>query len=49
MSKNVFQVDPRYNPNFQSRITSRTPLAKGVKIAKFLGGWRSNHTFSYKG
>ena len=47
MSKKVFQVDPRYNPNFQSSITSKTPLAKGVKIAKFLGGYGDQITLSH--
>ena len=40
-SKNVstdFFVDPKYNPVFQDAITSRTKLAPGIPMAKFLGG-----------
>ena len=30
--------DPVYNPNFKDVINSKTKLAKGITIAKFLGG-----------
>tara|TARA_B100000282_G_scaffold8193_1_gene5781 strand:- start:3229 stop:5229 length:2001 start_codon:yes stop_codon:yes gene_type:complete len=33
-----FFVDPKYNPVFQDIITSRTKLAPGIPMAKFLGG-----------
>ena len=33
-----FFVDPKFNPVFQSEITSRTRLAPGITMAKFLGG-----------
>ena len=32
-------VDPVYNPEFTGKITSNTPLARGVKLARFLGGY----------
>ena len=34
----IFLVDPVYNPNFQSTISSSTKLAPGITCAKFLGG-----------
>jgi hypothetical protein len=33
----IYLVDPLYNPNFRSEITSSTALAPGITIAKFLG------------
>ena len=33
-----FFVDAKYNPVFQEEITSRTKLAPGITMAKFLGG-----------
>ena len=33
-----FYVDPKFNPVFQGDITSRTRLAPGIPMAKFLGG-----------
>jgi len=33
----IYLVDPVYNPNFRSEITSSTALAPGITIAKFLG------------
>ena len=35
----TFVVDHKYNPIFQDNITSRTRLADGVSMAKFLGGY----------
>jgi len=32
-------VDPVYNPEFTGKITSNTPLARGIKLARFLGGY----------
>ena len=37
--KTTFVVDHKYNPIFQDNITSRTRLADGVSMAKFLGGY----------
>ena len=31
-------VDAKYNPVFQDTITSKTKLAPGISMAKFLGG-----------
>ena len=31
-------VDQKYNPVFQDSITSKTKLASGISMAKFLGG-----------
>lgn len=33
----IYLVDPVYNPQFQSEITSSTKLAPGITCAKFLG------------
>lgn len=33
----IYLVDPVYNPDFRSDITSATPLAPGITVAKFLG------------
>lgn len=33
----IYLVDPVYNPNFRSEITSATKLAPGITVAKFLG------------
>lgn len=33
----IYLVDPSYNPNFKSSITSSTKLAQGITCAKFLG------------
>jgi len=41
----IYLVDPVYNPNFQSEITSATPLAPGITIAKFLGSKGSRLQF----
>lgn len=43
----IYQVDPAYNPKNQDRITARTPLAKGIKIAKFLGGYGDQITLRH--
>ena len=37
--KTTFVVDHKYNPIFQDNITSRTRLADGISMAKFLGGY----------
>jgi len=37
--KTTFVPDHKYNPLFQSNITSRTRLADGITMAKFLGGY----------
>lgn len=39
--------DPAYNPENQSTITSRTKLAKGISIAKFLGGYGDQVTLNH--
>jgi len=36
--KTDFFVDAKYNPVFQDIITSKTKLAPGIPLAKFLGG-----------
>jgi len=41
----IYLVDPVYNPNFQSDITSATPLAPGITVAKFLGSKGSRLQF----
>lgn len=33
----IYLVDPEYNPDFKSDITSATTLAPGITLAKFLG------------
>jgi len=39
--------DPYYNPDFQDKITSRTKLAPGITMAKFLGGYADPVTLDY--
>jgi hypothetical protein len=39
--------DPYYNPDFQSEITSRTKLAPGISMAKFLGGYGDAVTLNF--
>lgn len=39
-------VDPNYNPNLQTPITSSTKLGVGITCAKFLGAKGSRTTFS---
>ena len=39
--------DPYYNPDFQSEITSRTKLASGISMAKFLGGYGDAVTLNF--
>jgi len=39
--------DPFYNPDFQSEITSRTKLAPGISMAKFLGGYGDAVTLNF--
>ena len=39
--------DPAYNPEFQETITGRTKLAKGITIAKFLGGYGDQVTLNH--
>lgn len=41
----IFLVDPKYNPNFQSTISSSTKLAPGITCAKFLGSPGSRTQF----
>lgn len=42
-----FFVDPKYNPVFQDIITSRTKLAPGIPLAKFLGGFGDPVTLTH--
>ena len=37
-------VDPQYNPEFESTITSATKLGPGITCAKFLGARGSRTT-----
>ena len=39
--------DPAYNPEFQTTITARTKLAKGITIAKFIGGYGDQVTLNH--
>ena len=39
--------DPYYNTDFQSEITSRTKLAPGISMAKFLGGYGDAVTLNF--
>jgi len=42
-----FQIDPAYNPEKLSDITSYTKLAPGITMAKFLGGYGSAGTMRH--
>jgi hypothetical protein len=43
----IFLPDPKYNPMFQTEITSKTKLAPGISIAKFLGGHGDSVTLDH--
>ena len=43
----IVLVDPVYNPEFRSEITSATKLAPGVTIAKFLGAYGDRTSFNH--
>ena len=45
----IILVDPVYNPNLQSSISSITKLAPGVTIAKFLGAYGNRTSFDHVG
>ena len=51
MSNIVYKTDlfpePRFNPVFQDKITSRTRLATGISMAKFLGGYGDPTTLTH--
>jgi|TARA_B110000908_G_scaffold19741_1_gene22250 hypothetical protein len=40
-------VDPIYNPNFVSQITSATKLSSSVSISKFLGAYGDRTSFNF--
>jgi len=42
-----FIANPYYKPENQSEVTSRTELAHGITIAKFLGGYGDSITFDH--
>jgi len=42
-----FFVDAKYNPVFQDEITSKTKLAPGISMAKFLGGYGDPVTLTH--
>ena len=41
----IYLVDPHYNPNFQTEISSATLLGPGIPVAKFLGARGSRTQF----
>lgn len=43
----IYLPDPQYNPEYQTEITSRTKLAPGITIAKFLGGYGDRYTLNH--
>lgn len=43
----IVLVDPVYNPEFQSEITSATKLGPGITIAKFLGAYGDRTSFNH--
>jgi len=43
----IYLPDPAYNPEFQKSISSRTKLAPGISLAKFLGGYGDQVTLSH--
>lgn len=43
----IILVDPVFNPNFQTAISSTTKLAPGVTIAKFLGAYGDRTSFDH--
>lgn len=47
MSRITFLPDPLFNPENQESITSKTELASGVTIAKFLGAYGDRTSFNH--
>tara|TARA_E500000178_G_scaffold117230_1_gene117200 strand:- start:216 stop:815 length:600 start_codon:yes stop_codon:yes gene_type:complete len=47
MSRITFLPDPLYNPENQELITSRTEIAPGITIAKFLGAYGDRTSFNH--
>lgn len=43
----IVLVDPVYNPEFQTNITSLTKLAPGITVAKFLGAYGDRTPFNH--
>jgi hypothetical protein len=43
----IYTPDPQYNPVYQTQITSRTKLAPGISMAKFLGGYGDKMTMDH--
>lgn len=43
----IYTPDPQYNPVNQPQITSRTKLAPGITMAKFLGGYGDRSTMDH--
>lgn len=46
-SQKTILVDPLYNPELQSQITSRTELGNGITVATFLGGKGDGTTLNH--
>ena len=47
MSRITFLPDPLYNPENQESITSKTEIASGITIAKFLGAYGDRTSFNH--
>lgn len=47
MSRITFLPDPLYNPENQESITSKTEIAPGITIAKFLGAYGDRTSFNH--
>ena len=43
----TLSVDPQYDPRLLNNIDSKTELQKGVRVAKFLGGYAHPTTFDH--
>lgn len=43
----IYLPDPQYNPNFLTNVTSKTKLADGISISKFLGGYGDRITMDH--
>lgn len=43
----VYTPDQKFNPIYQSEITSRTRLASGISMARFLGGYGDRSTLDF--
>lgn len=43
----IILVDPVYNPQFQTNITSATKLSPGITVAKFLGAYGDRTPFNH--